>query len=195
MRDDAWAVVRIADRAGSTYLRGIVPYAILVGLGTWLGLEGAERLGLSNFQQTGAVATLAGAVQVIPEIGPLLGFVPALLALPVSWEVSLVYLASYLASRWLAGAIMGRRGSGRRLHPVLMVPAIVALTQLGWMWLFIAGPILAIGFDLVRYTYGRLSEPAAPAGVIPDEQTTDVPVATAQAVRPIPWSATVTTRG
>jgi hypothetical protein len=63
------------------------------------------------------------------------------------------------------------------------------------MWLFIAGPILAIGFDLVRYTYGRLSEPAAPAGVIPDEQTTDVPVATAQAVRPIPWSATVTTRG
>jgi hypothetical protein len=71
----------------------------------------------------------------------------------------------------------------------------VALTQLGWLWLFIAGPILAIGFDLVRYAHGRLSEPAAPAGVIPDEQPAATPAASTAAARPVPWSATVTTRG
>ncbi len=195
MRADVWAAVRIVDRAGATYLRGVVPHGVLVGLGTWLGLEGADRLGIATFEQTAAVATLAGAMQVIPEIGPLLGFIPALLALPISLEASVSYLVVYMASRWLAGAIMGRQGPRRRLHPVLMVPGIVALTQLGWLWLFIAGPILAIGFDLVRYAHGRLSEPAAPAGVIPDEPRAPAPAVAAAAVRPVPWTATVTTRG
>ena len=197
LRNDTWAVVRIFDRAGSTYLRGIAPLAFLVGLGTWLGLGLADRLGLTVFQQTGAVAVFAGAVQVIPEIGPLIGFLPALLALPLSVETSVAYLASYLASRWLAGAIMGRTGKARRLHPVIMIPGIVALTQLGWLWLFIAGPILAVGFDLVRYTYGRLSEPAKPAGLIPDEQPapTAATAATATQGRQVPWATSVTTRG
>jgi hypothetical protein len=52
-----------------------------------------------------------------------------------------------------------------------MVPGIVLLSQFGIAWLFLAGPVLTLAYDIIRYTHGRLSEPPAPAGVIPDEAT------------------------
>ncbi len=200
LRDDAWAVIRIVDRSAGTYLRGGVPHGIVTGLTMWVAFEAIDRLGFATITQAGPVAVLAGAVQVIPEIGPLIGFLPALLLLPVSIERAAMYLVVYVASRWVAGTLLGSMYAGRRrLHPAIMVPGIVALSQFGLLWLFLAGPVLAIGFDLVRYFHGRLSEPSRPAGVIPDE----VPqpgTASAGAVAPtpartVPWSTQVTSRG
>jgi predicted PurR-regulated permease PerM len=182
MRADAWAIVRIVDRAAATYLRGLVPLAVLVGVGVWLGLEGLERMGATGFRNPVPLAVLAGALQVVPEIGPLIGFLPALLILPISGELAVQYVGVYVASRWLASILLqGRQRGRRRLHPLLVIPAIVALTQFGLLWLFLAGPVLAITFDLVRYTHGRLSDPSRPAGVIPDEEPATATAAAAAA--------------
>ena len=197
LRDDAWAVVRIVDRTASTYLRGGVPLGIATGVTMWLTLEAIDRLGLSTVNQAGPVAVLAGAVQVIPEIGPLIGFLPALLLLPISLERAVLYLAVYIGSRWVAGTLVGSIYGGRsRLHPVIMVPGIVALTQFGLIWLFLAGPMLAIGYDMVRYFHGRLSEPSRPAGVIPDEApATAAAAGTTTPARRVPWTTPVTSHG
>ncbi len=185
-RADLWAVVRMVDRVAATYIRGGVPLGIMVGVIMWLGLSAVERLGFSAFREAGPISVLAGAFQVIPEIGPLIGFLPALLILPISVERAVIYVVVYVASRWLATTILGRRAAGRnRLHPAILVPAIVALTQFGLLWLFLAGPMLAIGFDFVRYVNGRLSSPARPAGLIPDEAP-DAASAGAAAVQPLP---------
>ena len=170
LRGDAWAVVRIIDRVAASYIRGGVPLGLLVGGGVWLGLGVAERIGVSTFEHPEPLAVFAGAMQIIPEIGPIVGFLPALLILPISAERALTYLVVYIVSRWAAGTLMGRRvGGRRRLHPVILIPGIVALSQFGLAWLFLAGPMLAIAYDLVRYAHGRLSDPARPAGLIPDE--------------------------
>jgi predicted PurR-regulated permease PerM len=195
MRDDAWAVVRMGDRVAANYLRGRVWLGVLVGSGVWLSLEAAERLGAASVRDGAPVAVFAGAMQLIPEIGPIIGYLPALLALPISGELAAVYLASYLGSRLVAGWVTGRQGPRRQLHPVLMVPGIVALTQFGLLWLFLAGPLLTMGYDLVRYARGRLSDPPAPAGVIPDEGPATTRVET-PAQRVIPTAGpTVTARG
>jgi predicted PurR-regulated permease PerM len=170
VRPDASAVVRIADRAGAGYLRVQVPRAFAVGLAVWIGLMAAERLGVPAFREATAIAVLAGAVQVIPEIGGLLGFIPALLILPLSVERAVVYLVTYVASRWIAGVVVGRSSTWRKtLHPVIAVPAVIALSNFGLLWLLLAGPILAMAYDLVRYAHGRMSEPGIPAGQLPDE--------------------------
>lgn len=185
-RADAAAVIRIVDRSAATYLRGQVPRAVATGLVMGVLLVGIDRLGLTTVREVAPIAVFAGAVQLIPEIGGLIGFLPALIVLPLSPERAAVYVATYVGSRWAAGGLLGHVGSRRRtLHPVVMVPALVALSTFGLIWLFIAGPILAAAYDLVRYAHGRLSEPSAPAGVIPDEAPARRPVPARAARRPV----------
>ena len=74
-----------------------------------------------------------------------------------------------MAARWLGAGMVGGRLLERRLgvHPALLIPSIVILTQFGWIWLFIAAPVVSMSVNTVRYLHGRLSEPPRPAGVLP----------------------------
>ena len=46
---------------------------------------------------------------------------------------------------------------------------LVIASQFGLIWLFLGAPLAQVVYDLYRYTYGRLSDPPRPAGVLPDE--------------------------
>ena len=169
LRQDFWAIVRIVDRIASTYIRGFFVAAFVVGGLTYAGVELLEAAGGPTFEQPLALAVFAGATQLIPEIGPFLGLLPVLLVLPIAPERAVGYLGAYLAARWLGAGLVGGRLMERRLgvHPALLIPSIVILTQFGWIWLFIAAPIVSIAVTTVRYIHGRLSDPPRPAGVLP----------------------------
>ena len=143
LRADFWAVARIADRIASTYIRGFLVIGVVVGVLTYLGVRLSQEAGGPVFQEPLALAVFAGATQLVPEIGPFIGFLPALLLLPVAPERAAVYLAVYLGARWLGAGMVGGRLLERRLgvHPALLIPSIVILTQFGWIWLFIAAPV------------------------------------------------------
>ena len=49
------------------------------------------RLGGPVFQEPLALAVLAGVTQLVPVVGPLLGFVPALLLLPIAPDRAAAY--------------------------------------------------------------------------------------------------------
>ena len=171
LRADAWAVLRMLDRAAGTYLRGFIVVAFVVGLLAWLGLMASPQLGGPTFQGPLALAVFAGAVQVIPELGPLLGFIPSLLLLAYDPERAVVYTAVYLAARFIGGGVVGDRLVEGRLgvHRAVLIPGVVVLSQIGPLALLLSAPILAFGSDLVRYLHGRLSEPPRPAGLLPGE--------------------------
>ena len=184
-RADFWAVIRMLDRAAGTYLRGFVVVAFAVAALAWLGLMASPQLGGPTFEGPLALATFAGAVQVIPELGPLLGFIPALLLLAIDPERAAVYTAVYLVARFVAnGVVGGRLVEGRLNVPrAILIPGVVVLSQVGPLALLLSAPILAFGSDFVRYLHGRLSEPPRPAGVLPGEA---VPVARGLSQRPAP---------
>jgi predicted PurR-regulated permease PerM len=183
LRADFWAILRMADRAAGTYLRGFVVVAFLVGLLTWLGLMASPRLGGPDFRGALALSVFAGAVQVVPELGPLLGFFPALLLLAVDPQRAAIYLAVYVVARFLGGGMLGGRvmEGGIRVHRAILIPGVVVLSQVGPLALLLSAPILAFGSDLVRYLHGRWSEPPRPAGLLPGEP----------APKPVPAAATV----
>ena len=79
-------------------------------------LTAAERLGLSGFADVAPVAVFAGAMQVIPEIGPFVGYLPALLLLPISAERGALPLA-YVAARFAAGVVAPRLSGRQRRGP------------------------------------------------------------------------------
>lgn len=169
LRRDLWAVIAIVDRAVGSYLRGYVLVAGLVGVLTYLGLQGTMRLGGPQFQEPLALAVLAGATQVVPIVGPIAGALPALLILPISPERAAAYLVIYVAARVIAATAVGARLRDRYegVPPVILVPGVVVLGQFGLLWLLLSAPILTIAADIVRYVHGRLSEPPLPAGVLP----------------------------
>lgn len=170
LRDDFWALVRIADRSASAYFRGYLLIAALTGGGVYLGLLGAERLGLVSAPNALPVAVFAGAVQLIPTIGGILAFLPALLIAPISIERAGLYVVVYLASIWLANQVGGARTVGRLgVHPAILLPGIVALSQFGLIWVLLAGPLLSFVQDASRYLFGRFGDPPRPAGVLPGE--------------------------
>jgi predicted PurR-regulated permease PerM len=169
VRQDFWAIVRIIDRIASTYIRGFLVAAVVVGGLTYAGVELIEAAGGPTFEQPLALAVFAGATQLIPEIGPFLGLLPVLLVLPIAPERAVGYLGAYIAARWIgAGLVGGRLMEGRLgVHPAILIPSIVILTQFGWIWLFIAAPVVSMAVTTVRYIHGRLSDPPRPAGVLP----------------------------
>jgi predicted PurR-regulated permease PerM len=185
LRQDVFAIAAIFDRAAGAYLRGYVVAAALIGFLTYIGMALSPQIGGPTFNEPAALATFAGAVQVIPVLGPFLGLVPVVLGLALAPDRALVYLTIYLAARFIGGSLLGARLMERRLgvHPAILVPGVVLVSQFGLIWLLLSAPIVAIANDLVRYIHGRLSEPAKPAGVLP--RTIDATTVAPQS-QPIP---------
>lgn len=172
MEGDFWAVVRIVDRALGAYLRGLAGLGLLIGLLLFGGFLLMEQAGYQVTRYPLALAALAGLLELIPTFGPIgVAVVILLTGLRTTPEVALVALALYLGVRWLAGRLVTGRIQDRviNLHPALLAIFLVALAQLGLGWALLAAPVAAVVRDLFRYTYGRLSDPPRPAGVLPDE--------------------------
>jgi predicted PurR-regulated permease PerM len=173
VRPDFWALVHIVDRSLSAYLRGLALQGLAVGGITYLGLALLEQWGLSTVQYKLLAAVLAGLMELVPDVGPFLWAIPAaIIGFSSSPEMGLSLLGAYLAGRWLVHRLLSSRIERRvvgDIHPALLVVAIVALSQFGFFWLFLAAPMVAIVRDLFSYVYGRVSEPPRPAGLLPGE--------------------------
>ena len=172
IRADVAALFRIVDRVASTFLRVRVALAVVTGVLVYAGVTIANQMGVGEGRYAVAAGVLLGALQLIPELGYLLGFVALLIPLAIGGPVpaivfALVYIGSVKAGSML---LEGRLSRGvLDVHPGLLIPAIVVLSQFGLIWLFAAAPVVAIGRDLVRYANARLADPPSPAGVLPGE--------------------------
>ncbi|MBX5444915.1 AI-2E family transporter [Sphaerobacter sp.] len=190
MEGDFWAVLRIVDRALGAYLRGLAGLGLLIGILLFGGFLLMERAGYEVTRYPLALATLAGLFELIPTFGPIaVGVVILLTGLRTTPEIALAALAVYLGVRWLAGRLVTGRIQNRviNLHPALLAIFLVSLARLGLGWALLAAPVAAVVRDLFRYTYGRLSDPPRPAGVLPGE----VPSAAEEAIAAEPAGARV----
>jgi predicted PurR-regulated permease PerM len=157
----------------SASLRGLVVEGIAVGVVTYVGLSLVEQVTSQYFEYKMLAAVLAGLMELIPDIGPFLWAIPVgLIGFTYSPQTGVAVIAAYVLGRWLVQKLIVSRFEERvvrGIHPVVLVVAIVALSQFGVLWLFLAAPLLTIARDLFRYVYGRFSEPPRPAGLLPDE--------------------------
>jgi len=173
VRADVAALFRIADRVASTFLRVRVLLAVTTGVLVYAGVSIANEVGLGDGRYALAAAVLLGALQLIPELGYLLGFVALLIPLAIGGPVAAaVFAVIYIGSVKAASTLLeGRLSRGvLDVHPGLLIPGIVVLSQFGLIWLFAAAPFMAIVRDLVRYANARLADPPGRAGVLPGER-------------------------
>ncbi|MCP2014880.1 putative PurR-regulated permease PerM [Deinococcus sp. HSC-46F16] len=134
------------------YVRGQLVIATFIGVFVFLGLT------LLGIPSAAAIGFLAGAFNIVPYLGPVIGATPALLlALPLGGlkmllVVVVFVLANQIESNFLSPYVLGRTTD---LHPVTVLVAIlVGASLLGFVGALLAVPVVALGKLLLdKYYY------------------------------------------
>ncbi|MDD4579747.1 MAG: AI-2E family transporter [Methanothrix sp.] len=148
------------------FLRGQIHLMLIVGLVTWLG---GFILGLP---QAFFLGVIAGFMELIPNVGPILAAVPAVLVallfgsthLAVSHLVfALVIIGFYtlvqmLENQFLVPKVMG---GAVDLPPLIVLIGVIAGSgAFGIMGALLATPAIATGKLIFRYIYGKIMDGA-----------------------------------
>lgn len=146
----------------SAYFRGQFILAVIIGVLTWIvgtiiGLPGAL-----------ALAVIAGAMEILPNLGPILAAVPALLVALVQGSLTLsvgnfsfmlIVLAAYFLIQQVENNLVVPKilGDAVELHPLfVMTGVVVGATVAGILGALIAAPTIASARMIVSYAYAKI---------------------------------------
>jgi len=175
---DVEAVVAIVSRVFGSWVRGQVLLGLTVGIATFGGLlilgEAVDPI-FSRFAIL--LAVVAGVLELLPIIGPIIAAVPAiLLAATAGLDAVGAAFILYFGVQQVENNLLVPKiqGDATNLHPsAVMVALIVGATIGGLLGAILALPVTAAARDVYRYLFARLS-------VAADPPATDTPVAPPQ---------------
>lgn len=176
-RPDTLAVVTIIERVFGRWIRGQILLGVIIGAATYgglllLGFAVDERF----LQFAVLLAVVAGVLELLPIIGPIISMVPTLLVAMTTGEPLLSVLAVvglYTVIQQVEGAILVPKiqGEAVELHPSVVIFAlIIGAAIAGLPGAIFSIPVAAAGKSVYRYLFRRLSEddPSVPAADAPD---------------------------
>ena len=177
-RDEIWAVLSIVERVVGRWIRAQLLLGLVVGLATFVGLLLLGVLIDPRFTQFAVLlAVIAGILELLPIIGPIISMIPTLLvALTTDDPViaSIAVVALYLVVQQVEGAVLVPKiqGSAVQLHPSLIIfVLIIGGAIAGLLGAILAIPITAAGRDVYSYLFRRLSDTP------PDDTPRETPAA------------------
>lgn len=153
---DLLNILRITDDIFSAYIRGQLVLCFFIGALATIGLlivgvDFALLLGL-----------IAGAFEILPFVGPILGAIPALfVALLQSPMTALWTLVVFIVIQQIENLLLAPKiaGGSVKLHPALvMVVLVVGNEALGLWGMLVAVPLTAVIRDVFKYLYLRFSD-------------------------------------
>jgi predicted PurR-regulated permease PerM len=170
-------VVTIVERVVGRWIRAQLLLGVIVGVATYLGLLALGWFVDPRFLQFAVLlAVIAGLLELLPIIGPIISMIPTLLvalttADPVVAIVGVLIL--YIAVQQLENAVLVPKiqGEAVELHPsVVIFSLIVGGAIAGLPGAIFSIPVTAAARNVYRYLFRRLSEedPAIPPADAPD---------------------------
>lgn len=165
-RFDTWAVLRLVQRVFGQWVRGQLILGFTVGVFTFIGLTILSVVIDPIFGRYAVLlSVIAGILELVPIIGPIIAAVPAvLLAATAGLESVVAALVLYTLVQQIENNLLVPKiqGDAIELHPAAVIFAIIIGGALaGLLGAILALPILAAFRDVVRYLFRRLS-PEAP---------------------------------
>lgn len=177
-RRDGMAVMGIVDHTFGRWIRGQLILGLVVGIATFVGLLLLGELIDPVFLSFAVLlAVVAGILELVPVIGPILSMIPTLiLALtaqdPVQAAFAVVLL--YLVVQQVENHVLVPQiqGDAVELHPSFVILALIVGSALfGILGAILSVPVTAALRDIYRYWFRRMSEDD-PA--IPDPDASDL---------------------
>ncbi len=176
-RADALAVLKIVDRVVGRWIRAQILLGLIIGVATYAGLLLLGNVVDPRFLQFAVLlAVIAGVLELLPIIGPIIAMVPTLLIALTTDDpiVSVVaVLVLYTAVQQVENAVLVPKiqGEAVELHPSLIIFALIIGGAIaGLIGAILSIPITAAAMSVYRYLFRRLSEddPGVPAPDAPD---------------------------
>jgi len=145
-----------------SFFRGQITLMIIVGTSVWLGLT---ILGLPG---AFALGIIAGLLEIIPNIGPILSAIPALIVALLqgsdlydinNFIFALIVIGFYILIQALENYVIVPRvlGGAVELHPlVVFTGVLVGATTWGILGALLAAPTIASFRELIIYLYNKI---------------------------------------
>ncbi len=164
-RTDILMLLRLVDRTLSSYLRGQLLLGVIIGVTSAIGLT------IIGVRFSLLLGIVAGVFELIPNIGPVLGGIPAILiALAQDPTKALITAIFVIAIQQFENIFLTPRvlGESVQIHPAVVMVVLVIGSELGGLLgLFLAPVITALLRDLFKYVYYRLADdPLSPEGAL-----------------------------
>jgi predicted PurR-regulated permease PerM len=149
-------VLELTDLVGTSvggYVRGQLLIAAFIGVFVWLGLS------VVGIPSAAAIGFLAGAFNIVPYLGPIIGATPALLlglTLPGGLFKAVLVIVVFVAANQIEGNFLSPYILSRTtdLHPVTVLLAIlVGVALMGFAGALLAVPTVALGKLLLQKYY------------------------------------------
>jgi predicted PurR-regulated permease PerM len=153
---DLLNILCITDDIFSAYIRGQLLLCFFIGAMATIGLlivgvDFALLLGL-----------IAGAFEILPFVGPILGAIPALIVAALQSPMTALWtLVVFIVIQQLENLLLVPKIAGEsvKLHPALiMVVLVVGNEALGLWGMLLAVPLTAVIRDVFKYLYLRFSD-------------------------------------
>lgn len=161
-RFDTWAVIKTAERVFGQWVRGQIILGLSVAVLTYVSLLIASELIDPIFGRYAILlSVIAGVLELVPIIGPIIAAVPAvLLAATVGPGTIVAALVLYTLIQQVENNFLVPKiqGDAVELHPaVVMFAIIVGGSLAGLLGAILALPVTAAVRDVIRYLFRRLS--------------------------------------
>jgi predicted PurR-regulated permease PerM len=166
-RPDVRAIGWIVDTVFGRWIRGQLLLGLTVGAATFVGLIALDLLVDPVFGRFAVLfAVLAGLLELLPIIGPIISAVPPILvALTISPSAVVAAFLLYLGIQQVENAILVPKiqGDAIKLHASVVVFALIVGGAIaGLLGAILALPITAAGRDIFRYAFRRLGPEPRP---------------------------------
>jgi sporulation integral membrane protein YtvI len=155
-KEEIYKLLSEMDDAMSQFIRGRLLMAVIVGITTtiFLFLMGIEFAIIIGF--------ITGLADIIPYIGPFLGFLPAVVFAFISSPTKALWVgALFLLIQWMENNILGPKVLGKTtgMHPLtVLVSIITGGTIFGVMGMIVSVPAVNIGIILYRYIKDKVNK-------------------------------------
>lgn len=161
LRADFVNLIRIVDGILGKYLRGQLLLCLFIGVMATAGLT------LLGVRFPAVLGLIAGAFEILPFVGPILGLVPAVIVAAIQEPLLGVWtLLLFLAIQQVENLFLVPRISGKavELHPAVIMVVLVIGNQVAGLWgMILAVPVAAILRDVFKYLHLRFQdEPVSP---------------------------------
>ncbi len=162
-RQDAVYTLEILGRVGGQWVRGELALAATVFILTAIGFGILTLIGFSAFGQfTLTLALIAGILEWLPVVGPMIAGIPAfLVGISISPPAALASILVAVAVQQVENNLLVPKvmGDAVELNPaVLIVSLVVGAALFGLAGAILSVPVSAMVRDLYRYAFRRLAE-------------------------------------
>lgn len=176
-REEVWTLLTIMERVFGRWIRGQLLLGLIVGVLTFIGLMVLGWLVDPRFIEFAVLlAVIAGVLELLPIIGPIIAMIPTLLVALTTGDPGLAavgVLVLYIGVQQVENNVLVPKiqGDAVELHPSVVIFALIIGGAIaGLLGAILAIPITAAARDVYRYLMNRLSEdePVAQPAALPE---------------------------